>query len=261
MQAVSEMNSVKATLQDVRNNVEEHHGKWFAEVEELCACVNTEPSLPRLCGRQRHRPNVPAQSPSEYFRRTISIPVLDHLLLEMETRFDKHQQTAVQGLYLVPSLLVTKTLEEVSPKIQELGDLYKDDLPFHSSLSSEFHCWYMKWIDQEKEHGSASLPTTLYHTLPQCSSLFPNITVLLQILCTLPVTSCESERSFSGLKRIKTSIRSTMGNERLTSLSLLHFHRDIDINIEKVFDKFARRFPCCLQLANILDTHHICDRI
>ena len=178
--------------------------------------------------------------------------MLDHLLLEMETRFDKHQQTAVQGLYLVPSLLVTKTLEEVSPKIQELGDLYKDDLPFHSSLSSEFHCWYMKWRDQEKEHGSASLPTTLYHTLPQTSSMFPNITVLLQILCTLPVTSCESERSFSGLKRIKTSIRSTMGNERLTSLSLLHFHRDIDINIAEVIDEFARRFPRRLQLVDIL---------
>lgn len=188
VQAVSEINNVKATLQDVRNNVDEHHGRWFAEVEELCAHVNTEPFLPRLCGRQRHRPNVPAQSPSEYFRRTISIPVLDHLLLEMETRFDKHQQTAVQGLYLVPSLLVSKTLEEVSPKIQELGDLYKDDLPFHSSLSSEFHCWYMKWRDQEKEHGSASLPTTLYHTLPQTSSMFPNITVLLQILCALPIT-------------------------------------------------------------------------
>ena len=67
VQAVSEINGMKATLQDVRNNVDEHHGKWFAEVEELCAHVNTEPSLPRLCGRQRYRPNVPAQSPSEYF--------------------------------------------------------------------------------------------------------------------------------------------------------------------------------------------------
>ena len=67
VQAVSEISSVKATLQDVRNNVEEHHGKWFAKMEELCARVNTEPSLPRLCGRQRHRPNIPAQSPSEYF--------------------------------------------------------------------------------------------------------------------------------------------------------------------------------------------------
>ena len=46
VQAVSEINSVKATLQDVRNNIDEHHCKWFAKVEELCATVNTEPSLP-----------------------------------------------------------------------------------------------------------------------------------------------------------------------------------------------------------------------
>ena len=172
VQAVSEIKSVMATLQDVRNNVEEHHGRWFAEVKELCACMNTEPSLPRLCRHQRHRPNIPAQSPSEYFRRTISIPVLDHLLSEMNSRFDKHQQTAIQGLYLIPSLLVSKTLEEVLPKIQELGDMYKEDLPFHYSLSSELHCWYMKWRDQEKEHGSASLPTTHYPRAHQC---FPTL--------------------------------------------------------------------------------------
>ena len=47
--------------------------------------------------------------------------------------------------------------------------------------------------------------------------------------------------------------RSTaMSNERLTSLALLHFHRDIDINIAEVIDEFARRFPRRLQLANIL---------
>ena len=37
VQAVSEINSVKATLQEVRKNVNEHHDKWFAKVEELCA--------------------------------------------------------------------------------------------------------------------------------------------------------------------------------------------------------------------------------
>lgn len=114
------------------------------------------------------------------------------------------------------------------------------------------------WRDQEKEHGSASLPTTPYYTLPQTSSMqFPNITVLLQILCTLPVTSYTSERSFiSGLKRIKTSVRSTMSNERLTSgfapLSQRHWHQHRRSNI----DGFARCFPRHLQLANILTWHY-----
>lgn len=169
----------------------------------------------------------------------------------MERRFDHHQKTALQGLYLVPSILVCKTLEEVTPTIQQLGDLYSNDLPFFSSLLSEFHCWYIKWRNQEKDYGLASLPTSLHHTLPHVSSLFPNITVLLKILCTLPVTSCTSERAFSGLKRIKTPLRSTMGNERLSSLSLVHLHRDISINVDEIIDEFARRYPRRLQLANI----------
>ena len=91
----------------------------------------------------------------------------DHLLVEMKTGFDHHQQTALQSLYLVPSLLVAKKLEEVSPTVDQLGDLYMADLPFRSSLLSDFQCWYMKWKDQEKEYGLASLPTTLHPRSPQ----------------------------------------------------------------------------------------------
>ena len=77
----------------------------------------------------------------------------------------------------------------------DLGHKYKDDLPFHSSLSSELHCWIMKWRNQERNVDQLHfpLPTTLYHTLPQSSSMFPNITVLLWILHTPPFTPCTSE--------------------------------------------------------------------
>ena len=86
----------------------------------------------------------------------------------------------------------------------------------------------MKWKKQEIDCGFSSLPVTLSHALPRASSMFPNISVLLILLCTLLVTSCSSERSFSGLKRIKTALRSTMSNERLSSLALLHLYRDIE---------------------------------
>ena len=43
-----------------------------------------------------------------------------------------------------------------------------------------------------------------------------------------------------------------MGNERLSSLALLHVQRDIDINVEDIIDEFNRRHPRRLQLANIL---------
>lgn len=252
VQAVSEVKNVIATLRDVRSNVDRYHNEWFREVGEMCNVIGTTPSMPRVCNRQRHRPNVTATDPSEYYRRTITIPVLDHLLVELEKRFDIHQRTALQGFYLVPSLLVEKEMEYVASKILELGTLYEEDLPNPNSLKSELHSWFIKWKDHETEHGFSSLPTSPFHTLPQVSLMYPNIKALLILLCTLPVTSCTAERSFSGLKRIKTPLRSTMGNERLSSLSLLHIHRDIDIDIPEVIDEFARRHPRRMKLANIL---------
>ena len=67
VQAVPEINCVKSTLLDIRNNINEYHDEWFADVEKMCDSVRVEPSLPRLCGRQRHRSNIRAQIPSDYF--------------------------------------------------------------------------------------------------------------------------------------------------------------------------------------------------
>ena len=139
--------------------------------------------------------------------------------------------------------VVVKIAAQILPLIEDLGSMYEDD------LVSEFNSWYIKWKQQEQEHGKASLPATLS---PNFISL-PKYQSSVLILCTLPVTSCSAERSFSGLKRIKTPLRSTMGNERLSSLALLHVHRDIDINVEDIdVVEFNRRHPCRLQLANIL---------
>ena len=46
----------------------------FHTVEEMCSSVGIVPSMPRKCVRQTHRSNVPAETPSAYYRRSISIP-------------------------------------------------------------------------------------------------------------------------------------------------------------------------------------------
>ncbi len=67
---------------------------------------------------------------------------------------------------------------------------------------------------------------------------FPNIKIALRILATLPITSCECERSFSGMKRVKTALRSNMGQDRQNGLSLLNFHLDKVPDCNEVCDKF-----------------------
>lgn len=59
------------------------------------------------------------------------------------------------------------------------------------------------------------------------SNLVPNIFKVVQILATMPVSSCEAERSFSALRRIKNYMRTKTGQARLSSLTLFHLERDI----------------------------------
>ena len=75
----------------------------------------------------------------------------------------------------------------------------------------------------------------------QCT--FPNIMKLLQILITTPLTTSEAERCFSTLKRLKTFLRSTMTNQRLTASAMLSIEKTIitemkDFN-SSVIDNFA----------------------
>ena len=78
---------------------------------------------------------------------------------------------------------------------------------------------------------------------------FPNINVLLCILCTLPVTSAECERSFSTLKRLKTYLRSTMTTERQSGLAMMNINYGRAIEIINIF---ATRHPRRLALKDVL---------
>ena len=247
---VKEINTVTSTLQNARDNIDTHHSKWFRTVEKMCNDVGTEPSLPRRCGRQIHRSNVPADTPSQYYCRSISIPVLDHLLTEMKSRFSAHQRTALQSLSIVPSNMVGLSADDCSYKLSKLVACFHD-LPSPDCIHSELHCRQMKWEQHRKEHGESSLPRSPTVTLRHATGMYPNIRALVSILCTLPVTSCSAERSFSGLKRIKTAIRSSMTTEQLTGLTLLHIHRDIPVDLEVAIDEFCRRHPRRMQMVEI----------
>ena len=59
----------------------------------------------------------------------------------------------------------------------------------------------------------------------------------------LPATSCSAERSFSGLRRLKTYLRSTMGQTRLSNLALLHLERPTTnkVDVNRIVDIFGQR--------------------
>ena len=63
----------------------------------------------------------------------------------------------------------------------------------------------------------------------------------MKIQCHKNYGSATAERSFSVLRRLKTymCVRSTMNNDRLSSLALMHIHRDYSVDLDKVMEKFV----------------------
>ncbi|KAI7800882.1 transposase [Triplophysa rosa] len=75
------------------------------------------------------------------------------------------------------------------------------------------------------------------------SEIYPNFWTALRIALTLPVTVAQAERSFSKLKLIKSYLRSTMSQERLTGLAIISINHSIgeQMSYDDIIDDFASR--------------------
>ena len=62
---------------------------------------------------------------------------------------------------------------------------------------------------------------------PQTRALLSEAEKLMELCLSLPISVASSERTFSALRRLKTWLRSTMTQQRLTHLALMHVHPDI----------------------------------
>ena len=87
IRAHRDIQNVKFTLVKHRCDVERYHSQIYNEVTVLCQSVGIEESVPRVTNRQQNRQNLPSDSPSEYYKRTTTIPMLDHLIIELNVRF------------------------------------------------------------------------------------------------------------------------------------------------------------------------------
>ena len=107
-------------------------------------------------------------------------------------------------------------------------------------FNSELDLWQHKWKATPELAATLNTPEkALVHT--DCD-FFPNVHTLLCIMGTLPVTSCECERSISMLRLIKSPLRSTMKQEQLHGLAMLYYNRDVEITPDEAVDEFVKKW-------------------
>ena len=215
-----------------RNTVDTFHKKCYSDIVELACKVGIEKCKPRTSKLQRNRNNIPSNS--EYFKKVVAIPLLDHLTVEIERRFDHGSISVYSGLVIIPSKMVSLVYKNVNwrEKFSLFADLFKDDFPCPKALEAELDLWETYWLESKD-----CLPDNVSSTLKRIPfNGFNNIKVSLRILGTSLVTTCTCERSFSTIRRLKTYTRSNMVSERLNGIALMNVHQEIVSDIEKATD-------------------------
>jgi hypothetical protein len=236
--------NIISSLKDLAINMQissgQWHEEWYARALSISSEVNIVEAKRRTCNRQVHRSNPPYTSISDFYYKTITQPLLDHLSTQLQERFDT-SIVAYQGLALIPSNLVSSFYScknDWKKGFMCFVNLYLEDFPNFEVLEGEIDAWESFWVSYKE-----ALPNNVSLTLQAIknfASSFPNFSIALKLLATLPITSCECERSFSSMKRLKNYSRSTMSADRLNGLALLYIHQDVEPDVEEVINSFAR---------------------
>ncbi|XP_022165596.1 zinc finger MYM-type protein 1-like [Myzus persicae] len=176
----------------------------------------------------------------EIFKQEYFIVILDQAIVSMEERFIQFRwyEENFGFLFNIKNLKETndedlmkhcKDLQNIlssgDSKDIEAVDLYTELILFRNLV-------------EENMTALQALEVT-----KKARSCFPNISIALRIILTIPVTSASAERSFSKLKLIKTYLRNTMTQNRLSGLAMLSIENEMasELNFDSIIDAFAAK--------------------
>lgn len=139
--------------------------------------------------------------------------------------------------------LENETLESIRIQGKNLVELY------HLDIETDFEEELIQFKSIVKDFPTeCKLSFAAIHKTLITSSLetsFPNIEIILRIICTLPSSNASGERSFSVLKRVKNYLRSFLIlsyiHEKMSNLSILCIESDLVKNMkwEELIHQFA----------------------
>ena len=134
--------------------------------------------------------------------------------------------------------------EEIQKAVTKLVNIYKDDLDLCLCVELIQVATFSKMF-KEEESGGIGREHFLCKLILDKSvkGAFPNVEIALRIYRVLVITNCSGERSFSKLKNIKSRLRTTMTQERLSCVIVMSIEHDIlrQIDIDELVRDFGSR--------------------
>jgi hypothetical protein len=156
--------------------------------------------------------------------------IIDIFVEEIQDRFKP------SNLEPILELLKVIMIEEIKTKINfDILNIYENLVNLHDlKLEMPSYIRYkqlnntISWRDFDfllKEFNQKDLKVP-----------FRQIFLVIKLYLTIPTSTCEGERCFSVLKLIKSFLRPTMTNARLSDLAILKIAHDNNINYDEIIN-------------------------
>lgn len=170
-------------------------------------------------------------SSKDYWKVNVYYPVIDSIISNLKYRF--------QSVPLAESVnaFIKLDLKGAAEFIDNYKNVLKIDC---DSMESEIVVLrnMFKNTNSEKSINLDMLRSKID------KNIYPNIYKLLQVAISLPISSAGCERSFSAMRRIKTWLRSTMNQDRFSSLAILNIENEVVknyISTEEILNIFCKK--------------------
>ena len=154
-----EITNVKETLKKARSNANVFHSRIHSQSMIIAQSVGVEERVPCLASKQQHHENTQAETCNDYYRINLTIPLMDHLIHEIESRFEEgHSQNIVEFIQILPSTISTSRSVIDRESLQSTLRLYEDDLPSALSFYAELEMWQQHWTADHKLASQLNTP-------------------------------------------------------------------------------------------------------
>ena len=169
------------------------------------------------------------------FRIETFMVVIDQLQSSLRKRIDAYSH--VRDVFAVLLRFRELDSDELCQGSSKLAQTYPSDLQA-DELANEI-VQFVEFAKTRECNTVSSLAMLIY--MEDLHSTFPNVSIALRMYMALMVSNCSGERSFSKMALIKSKLRSTMKDSRLTALELLSVENDVfsTISFEDIIDTFA----------------------
>ena len=160
-------------------------------------------------------------TPKDFYRQTY-YEALDLIVQSISDRFNQPGYKT----YCCLEALILKAIkkEDFSEELDTILDVYGSDLNA-SNLKQQLEILRAN-VESETITDIADVKKHLQQMTPTERVLINEVVLLMKLILVLPACNATSERSFSAMRRVKSYLRSTMTQERLNHLMLLHVHKD-----------------------------------